>query len=86
MTVPTTAWSETTPAGSDDISQGDNRIRELKTQLREVIDVDHKMGSSGSDADNGKHDKVSLLEQANLGTGAEGKPILGAQTVSGKAE
>ena len=84
--VPTTAWSETTPAGSDDISQGDNRIRELKTQIREVVDVDHKFDSSGQDADMGKHNQCSFIEAADIGSGAEGLPILGAQTVSGKAE
>lgn len=86
MTVPTTSWDETSPAGSQDISLGDNRIRELKTQIREVVDVDHKFDSSGQDADMGKHNKVSFLEAADIGTGATGKPILGAQTVSGKAE
>lgn len=86
MSVPTVSWDETAPAGTDNVSAGDNRIRELKGQVREVVDVDHKFDSSGQDADMGKHDKVSLLEQADLGTGAEGKPILGAQTVGGKAE
>lgn len=86
MTIPTTGWDETSPAGSQKVNLGDNRIREMKTQIREVLEVDHKFGSSGQDADNGKHKKVSLLEQANLGTGSTGEPILGAQTVSGKAE
>lgn len=78
--IPTTAWDETSPAGSQAVSLGDDRIREGKTQVREVIGVDHKFGSSGNDADNGKHNKISLLEQADLGTGASGKPLLGAQT------
>lgn len=84
--LPTVSWDETSPAGSQAISLGDDRIREMKTQLREVIDVDHKFGSSGSDADNGCHDQVTLLEKADLGTGAVGKTILGSQTVSGKGE
>lgn len=86
MSVPTTSWSETTPAGSDALNQGDNRIRELKTQLREVIGVDHDFPSSGSAADNGQHLRCTLQEQADLGTGASGKTILGGQTVSGKPE
>lgn len=86
MSVPTVSWSETTPAGSDNINAGDNRIREMKTQIREVIDVDHDFPSSGQAADVGQHKRVTLQEQADLGTGAEGVPILGAQTVSGKAE
>lgn len=84
--VPTTAWNELTPAGSDNVSAGDNRIREMKTQIREVIDVDHDFPSSGQAADVGQHKRVTLQEQANLGTGTEGVPILGAQTVDGKAE
>jgi len=86
MAVPTTSWDETSPAGSDALNNGDNRMREMKTQVREVIDVDHKFASSGSDADNGCHDQVTLLEKADLGTGAVGKTILGSQTVSGKGE
>lgn len=86
MTIPTTSWSETSPAGSDALNQGDNRIRELKTQIREVIDVDHQFNSSGQDAANGKHNKCSFIEAADIGTGASGLPILGAQTVSSKPE
>lgn len=86
MPTPTTGWDETSPAGSDALNAGDNRIREMKTQIREVIDVDHKFASSGSDADNGCHDQVTLLEKADLGSGAVGKTILGSQTVSGKGE
>lgn len=86
MSAPTTSWDETSPAGSDALNAGDNRIREMKTQIREVIDVDHKFNSSGTDADNGCHDQVTLLEKADLGSGAVGKTILGSQTVSGKGE
>jgi hypothetical protein len=84
--VPTTAWSETTPAGSDQINAGDNRIRELKTQIREVIAVDHDFPSSGQATDNGQHLRVTLQEQADLGTGAVGTTILGSQTINGKGE
>lgn len=86
MTVPSVSWAENSPAGSDNISLGDNRIREMKTQIREVIDVDHQFNSTGQDADNGKHNQVSLLEAEDIGTGATGKPILGAQTIAGVPE
>lgn len=86
MPIPTTAWDETSPSGSQSISLGDNRIRELKGQVREVIEVDHEMDASGNGDDWGKHNKVSLLEQADIGSGATGKPILGAQTADSKAE
>jgi hypothetical protein len=84
--VPTVSWSESTPAGSDNASAGDDRIRELKTQVREIINVDHDFPSSGQAADNGQHKQVTLQEQADLGTGAVGATILGSQTVSGKGE
>lgn len=84
--VPTVSWAETTPAGSDQINAGDNRIREMKTQIREVIDVDHDFPSSGQATDNGQHKRVTLQEQADLGSGAVGTTILGNQTVSGKGE
>lgn len=84
--VPTVGFDETSPAGSDALNAGDNRIREMKTQIREVIGADHKFLSSGSDADNGCHNQVTLLEKADLGTGAVGKTILGSQTVSTKGE
>lgn len=86
MAVPTVSWNEASPAGNTDINLGDNRIREMKTQIREVIDVDHKFDSSGSSDDNGCHDQVTLLEKADIGSGAVGKTILGSQTVSGKGE
>jgi hypothetical protein len=86
MAVPTVSWSETTPAGSDSLNQGDNRIRELKTQIREVIDVDHDFPSSGQANDVGQHKKCTFQEQADLGTGAVNATILGSQTVSGKGE
>ena len=86
MSIPTVSLDETTPAGSEYIRDGDNRIREYKTQNREIMEVDHKYESSGQDADMGKHSQVSLIEAADIGTGAEGLPILGAQTADGKAE
>ena len=82
MAYPTVAWSEAAPAGTDYIRDGDNRIRELKVQLREIIDVDHVISSSGSGDTWGNHNQVTLIEAADIGSGAEGIPILGAQTVT----
>lgn len=86
MALPTVALSEATPAGSDQIALGDNRIREYKTQNREILEVDHTYPSSGQSNDAGTHKKCSFIEQADLGTGAVGKTLLGSQTVSGKGE
>jgi len=76
MAVPTTVWSET----------GDNRIRELKTQVREVVAVDHEFTSTQTASTGGQHLQVTLQEQADLGTGAVDATILGNQTVSGVGE
>ena len=87
MTIPALAdWDETSPAGNSNIALGDNRIRELKTQIRQVAEVDHKFESSGKDADNGKHKQVTLIEAADIGTGAVGTTILGSQTINLKGE
>jgi len=89
MSAPTTAWDETSPAGTADIKEGDDRIRELKIQLREIITVDHKMDSSGTGATFGYHENIHLIETADIGAGASGICLLGAQTsgyTAGKPE
>ncbi len=77
---PTTAWAEDAPAGTIAASLIDDYITQMKTQLREVIGADHKMDSSGQGATWGYHNQVTLIEAADIGTGASGLPILGAQT------
>lgn len=86
MSIPTVALNENSPAGSDNIALGDNRQREYKTQNREILEVDHTYPSSGQSADAGTHKKCSFIEQADLGTGAVGKTLLGSQTIGGKGE
>lgn len=87
MSVPTTAWSETTPPGSAFIREGDDRIREKSIQFRELFSVDHEMASSGQGADWGKHNQITLIEQADVGAGSTGYCALGAQTtVAGPPE
>ena len=87
MTIPTVAdLNEDSPAGSDNINQGDNRIREYKTQNREILEVEHDYPTSGNSATAGQHKQVTLQEQADLGTGAVGATILGSQTIDGKGE
>ena len=80
MSIPTVGLNEDAPAAGNYIREGDDRIREYKTQNREIMEVDHVYPSSGQDADAGKHKQVSLVEAADIGSGAEGLPILGAQT------
>jgi hypothetical protein len=86
MAIPTVALNESTPSGSNYIREGDDRIKEYKLQVREIMEIDHVFPSSGQDATCGKHKQVSLIEAADIGTGAGGLPILGAETVSDKPE
>lgn len=82
-------WDETTPPGTGAagaISLGDDRIRELKRALRERLAVDHEFYADESGQNVGIHTKVTLKEAADIGTGASGLPILGAQTADSKPE
>lgn len=85
-TKPTDSWNETYPAGTTKINQGDDAQRQIKTSVREIMAADHKWESSGQDTDWGYHNQVTLIEAADIGTGAEGYTILGNQTVSAKGE
>lgn len=42
------SWAEGVPAGSEQIGLGDNRIRSLKTSVREGLDNEHVWPSDGS--------------------------------------
>jgi len=85
MTVPTVAWDESSPPGTQGKNLGPARLREMKTQVREIISVDHKMASSGQHADTGKHEKVTLLTGSAPTHGAD-KVILYGKDVGGKCE
>jgi len=86
MAVPTIPLDENSPVGeSDYIRDGDDAIRTHKTQVRELMEIDHVYPSSGTDADGGKHKQVTLLEQADIGAGSTGKCALGAQTIGAGA-
>jgi hypothetical protein len=76
MTVPTVSWDETAPAGGANLAEGDDRIRELKTQIREVVDIDHKFDSSGQDADMGKHTQITMLLSGADPTAVAGEMFL----------
>ena len=84
--VPTIQLDLTSPAGTQDISLGDNRIREAKTQFQEILNVDHDVPTTAYASDVGQHKKVTLQEQDNLGTGAVGTTILGSQTIATRGE
>lgn len=79
-----------TPAGSDDPREADDRMREIKNAFIERLDRDHSWNTSATSVydgdDVGKHDKITFIEAADIGTGASGQPVLGAETVSGAPE
>jgi hypothetical protein len=57
-----------TPVSTENITQGDNRIRETKSGLQELLNVDHQSDLSGTEinsADSGTHRKTTLIEQAS---------------------
>lgn len=84
--IPVVAWDESSPDGSQGRSLGDDRIREMKTQIREILEVDHVMSSSGQGSTWGQHNKVTLQEQASDPTYQTNTIILYSKEVSSKAE
>jgi len=65
-------WDEANPGPGSPFSQGDNRIREVKTQIREIFEEDHNMDSNGSGDEWGYHDQVTLMEQTDYPTVVSG--------------
>ena len=64
MTTFTRTWNsayEASPPDSQNASQGATRIRETKIDVRERLAVDHSMAG---DANDGAHNKVTLIEQS----------------------
>ena len=64
------AWTNTlktsTPAGTDDPREADDRMREIKAAFVERFDIDHACTASAAstfdDANTGKHDQVTFLD------------------------
>ena len=78
---------ETSPSSSGNISSGDDRIREMKTDIRERIDIDHYMDESGTQADHGEHRKVTFHEPLTSDpTPGTDKGALYIKDVNSKAE
>lgn len=64
MAIPTIQWNEGNPSGTQEKSLGAERIRELKTQFREIFSVDHIMSSSGNGDTWGYHNKCTFYNQS----------------------
>ena len=79
-------WNKGVPVGGAgyEARQIDNDIRDNNGFLEAIINADHVMVTGGDVT--GYHRQVTLVEAADIGTGATGVPILGAQTAGGKAE
>ena len=76
---------EAYPAATDLVSEGDDRIRNLKTDTRERFAKDHYFDIASTDADHGEHSKVTL-RVGSAPTQAADKGMLYAKDVSSKAE
>lgn len=82
----TRTWNaayEAVPADTDDASEGAQRIRHLKADISERLDVDH---SWEGDGDDGKHKQITLLEQAAAPTNDTDTGFLYTKDVSGATE
>lgn len=86
MAIPTTSFSESSPAGSEGRSLGAWRIRESKTQFREVLAVDHVFSSTGNGTTWGRHNKATMIAQAESPSMVADTVILFTKAVSGKTE
>ena len=86
----TATYRTDTPSGSDDPSEGDDRIREIKVAVRERLDVDHYWHASGAntydDPNTGKHRYVRFVEPNNLTVMSAGEGALFTKDVNGVAE
>jgi hypothetical protein len=61
----TKTWNEASPAGADDVAQGDDAIRDFKYAVRERLAVDHYfLDSEAGDAKIGFHKMLTLIDQS----------------------
>ena len=67
---------EANPANTENISQGAERIRTFKEVARETIAVDHYLVPAGTMADNGKHNKATLIKQGSAPASAADQGVV----------
>lgn len=61
----TKTWNEASPAGADDVAQGDDAIRDFKYAIRERLAVDHYfLDSEAGDAKIGYHKFLTMIDQS----------------------
>ena len=87
MTTFTRTWNaayEQTPADTDQASEGAERIRDLKNDISERVEVDH---SYAGDVDDGMHKKVTFVDPLGAKpTQANDETYLYTKDVSGTSE
>lgn len=84
--IPTTSWDESSPVGTQTKSLGATKIRELKTQVREIFDNDHIWESSGNGGSWGYHNRVSFVPQTSNQYPPANSGQLFVKTISSKPE
>ena len=88
MVSPTRTWDvayEAAPAGGSSITDGDNQMRNNRTDVRERMEQDHRFSNVGGNED-GKHKQVTLPELASAPSTAASEVAVYCKDVSGVAE
>lgn len=81
------SWDETSPAGSEARSLGDDRIREFKFAIRERLAVDHDFRDDETGITTiGCHNKATLIVQGSDPGSVADAGIIYTKDVDGKAE
>ncbi len=75
---------EATPPNTQNASQGAQRIRELKIDIRERLDLDHIMDDDNTN--DGRHRLVSLVEQASDPGNLADQHLIYSKDVAGVTE
>lgn len=75
------------PSDGENVNLGATRIRNLKVDVRERLQVDHAFGDNGpAEADDGKHLKVTLLVRSSAPGLDAGSGALYSQTINSNVE
>lgn len=80
------AFNKDIPTSSTSLKASNPQILANQSQVQTALARNHQFEGTDSATQTGKHEAIELIEQADLGTGSEGLPIIGAQTVNAKAE
>lgn len=87
--VYTNTWNtafEAAPQDANDVGDGAQEIRTFKLAIRERIAKDHYLNISGTDADHGEHEAITLRNQASDPANSASKGRLYVKTANGLEE